>query len=124
MNGGNNAAANRRRQNKVVYLKPEFPLGLRNTKYSTPIRPGQRASNQSGVKFVLVDPGVGMTFMDVAEASRVAGTTSRNHSNARRAYDAVSRTVLQGLGFDLEDEQIEAFETYDREYAAFAQIVR
>jgi hypothetical protein len=35
----------------------------------------------------------------------------------------LSRTVVQGLGFDLEDEQIEAFETYYREYPAFAQIV-
>jgi hypothetical protein len=35
----------------------------------------------------------------------------------------LSRTVVQGLGFDLEDEQIEAFQTYYREYPAFAQIV-
>jgi hypothetical protein len=35
----------------------------------------------------------------------------------------LSRAVVQGLGFDLEDEQIEAFQTYYREYPAFAQIV-
>jgi hypothetical protein len=35
----------------------------------------------------------------------------------------ISRAVVQELGFDLEDEQIEAFETYYREYPAFAQIV-
>jgi hypothetical protein len=35
----------------------------------------------------------------------------------------LSRAVVQGLGFDLEDEQIDAFETYYREYPAFAQIV-
>jgi hypothetical protein len=35
----------------------------------------------------------------------------------------LSRAVVQGLGFDLEDEQIEAFETHYREYPAFAQIV-
>jgi hypothetical protein len=47
--------------------------------------------NQSGVEFVLIDLDVGMTFMDVADASRVADTMSRNHNNARRAYDAVLR---------------------------------
>lgn len=35
----------------------------------------------------------------------------------------LSRAVVQGLGFDLEDEQIEAFQSYYREYPAFAQIV-
>jgi hypothetical protein len=35
----------------------------------------------------------------------------------------LSRVIVQGLGFDLEDEQIDAFETYYREYPAFAQIV-
>jgi hypothetical protein len=35
----------------------------------------------------------------------------------------LSRPVVQGLGFDLEDEQIDAFATYYREYPAFAQIV-
>ncbi len=35
----------------------------------------------------------------------------------------LSRTLVQRLGFDLEDEQIEAFEKYYRQYPAFAQIV-
>jgi hypothetical protein len=35
----------------------------------------------------------------------------------------LSRGIVQGLGFDLEEEQIDAFETYYREYPAFAQIV-
>jgi hypothetical protein len=35
----------------------------------------------------------------------------------------LSRAVVQELGFDLEDEQIEAFETYYRQYPAFAQII-
>jgi hypothetical protein len=50
-----------------------------------------RNLNQTGVEFVLVDLDVGMTFMDVAEASRGAETTRRNHNNARNAYDAVLR---------------------------------
>jgi hypothetical protein len=35
----------------------------------------------------------------------------------------LSRSKVQALGFDLEDEQIDAFETYYRQYPAFAQIV-
>lgn len=35
----------------------------------------------------------------------------------------LTRTDIQKLGFDLEDDQIEAFETYYRQYPAFAQIV-
>lgn len=35
----------------------------------------------------------------------------------------LDRGTIHDLGFDLEDEQIEAFETYYREYPAFAQIV-
>lgn len=35
----------------------------------------------------------------------------------------LTRTEIQKLGFDLEDDQIEAFETYYRQYPAFAQIV-
>lgn len=35
----------------------------------------------------------------------------------------LSRPLVQSLGFDLEDEQIKAFEKYYREYPAFAQII-
>ena len=35
----------------------------------------------------------------------------------------LSRSLVQSLGFDLEDGQIEAFEKYYREYPAFAQII-
>jgi hypothetical protein len=35
----------------------------------------------------------------------------------------LTRGDIQKLGFDLEEDQIEAFETYYREYPAFAQIV-
>jgi hypothetical protein len=35
----------------------------------------------------------------------------------------LSRADIQKLGFDLDDDQIEAFETYYRQYPAFAQIV-
>lgn len=35
----------------------------------------------------------------------------------------LTRADIQDLGFDLEDEQIEAFEEYYRQYPAFAQII-
>lgn len=37
--------------------------------------------------------------------------------------DRLTRAAVQALGFDLEDEQIAAFEAYYRQYPAFAQIV-
>ena len=37
--------------------------------------------------------------------------------------ERLSRELVQGLGFDLDEDQIEAFETYYRQYPAFAQIV-
>jgi len=35
----------------------------------------------------------------------------------------LSRALVKSLGFDLADEQIEAFETYYRQYPAFAQVI-
>lgn len=35
----------------------------------------------------------------------------------------LSRAIIQELGFDLEEDQIEAFQTYYRQYPAFAQIL-
>ncbi len=37
--------------------------------------------------------------------------------------DAITRKMIRDLGFDLEDDQIEAFQKYYRQYPAFAQIV-
>ena len=37
--------------------------------------------------------------------------------------ERLSRSLVQYLGFDLEDEQIEAFEEYYREYPIYAQII-
>jgi hypothetical protein len=44
---------------------------------------------QTGVEFMLIDLDLAMTFMDVAEGSRLEDTKHRNHKNARKAYDAV-----------------------------------
>ncbi len=53
---------------------------------------------------MLLDLDVGMTFMDVAEASCVDETTRRNHNNARKAYDAVLR-LLDNLTPSLSERQ-------------------
>ena len=37
--------------------------------------------------------------------------------------EGLSRSLVKSLGFDLEDEQIEIFEKYYREYPAFAEII-
>lgn len=37
--------------------------------------------------------------------------------------DRLDRDAVKALGFDLEDDQLEAFETYYRQYPSFAQIV-
>jgi hypothetical protein len=63
-----------------------------------------RELNQNGVDFVLIDLDVGMTFMDVAEASRIDEITRRNHHNARKAYDAVVR-LLEKLKPSLSERQ-------------------
>jgi hypothetical protein len=52
--------------------------------------------NQTGVKFLLLDLDLAMTFMDGAEASRLEDTKHRNHENARKAYDSVVR-LLENL---------------------------
>lgn len=37
--------------------------------------------------------------------------------------DQLSRALVQGLGFDMEDEQLETFQRYYKQYPAFAQIL-
>lgn len=37
--------------------------------------------------------------------------------------EKLTRAIIQSLGFDLEDQQIEAFQTYYRQYPSFAQIL-
>jgi hypothetical protein len=61
--------------------------------------------NQTGLEFLLLDLDVGMTFMDVAEASRIEETTRRNHLNARKAYDAVLH-LLKKLTLDVKQRQV------------------
>ena len=37
--------------------------------------------------------------------------------------EPLSRQIVQDLGFDLEDEELQAYERYYRQYPAFAQIL-
>jgi hypothetical protein len=46
-------------------------------------------ANKNGINFLFIDLDVANTFMDVAEGSQSEQTANRNHSNARKAYDAV-----------------------------------
>jgi hypothetical protein len=56
------------------------------------------------VEFLLVDLDVAMTFMDVADVSRIEETTHRNHNNARKAYDAVLH-LMENLKPNLAERQ-------------------
>jgi hypothetical protein len=62
---------------------------------------GQGAAqlNKSFVAFVITDLDAALTFLDVADASRIVETKHRNHRNARKAYDAVIR-FLQNISPD------------------------
>jgi hypothetical protein len=50
-------------------------------------------ANNIGVEFLLTDLEIAMTFLDVAEVSRIPETVRRNHQNARDAYDSVLRLL-------------------------------
>jgi hypothetical protein len=48
-------------------------------------------ANASGVAFLLTELDIGLTFMDVAGASRIEETVRRNRENALEAYRTVQR---------------------------------
>jgi hypothetical protein len=49
--------------------------------------------NASGIELVLTDLDTAMTFLNVAEVTRIPETAVRNHENARHAYDTVLRLL-------------------------------
>jgi hypothetical protein len=61
--------------------------------------------NQSGVSFLLTDLDLAMTFMDVADASRIDETKRRNHTNARTAYNSVLH-LLEKLTPNTDERQV------------------
>ena len=61
--------------------------------------------NQSGVSFLLTDLDLAMTFMDVADASRIDKRKRRNHTNARTAYNTILR-LLEKLTPNTDERQV------------------
>ncbi len=61
--------------------------------------------NRAGMKFVLTDLDVALTFLDLAEVSHSEATVRRNHTNARIAHDAIER-LLPRLTPDAEQRQL------------------
>jgi hypothetical protein len=48
---------------------------------------------QSGVEFVITELDTALTFLDIADTSRVEDTIKRNHENALKAYETVQRLL-------------------------------
>ena len=61
-------------------------------------------SSNPGVNFLLVDLDTALTFMDVAHSTHLPETATRNHDNARRAYETVRR-LLPRVGADAVQQQ-------------------
>jgi hypothetical protein len=51
------------------------------------------ALNQNGVEFLITDLDLACTFLDFAQASWIEETVSRNHNNARKAYETVQHLL-------------------------------
>lgn len=49
--------------------------------------------NKSGVEFLLTELQTALTFMDIADTSRIPETVKRNHENAHKAYETVQRLM-------------------------------
>jgi hypothetical protein len=85
---------------------------------------------------ILPSKGAARTAIDLVEAGTWRGMPAlpinAPHLTVREAAGLqallpsgtkLTRAAVQKLGFDLDDDQIEAFETYYRQYPAFAQII-
>ena len=64
----------------------------------------RKRANRNGINFLFIDLDLASTFMDVAEGSQNKETARRNHSNVRKAYDAVMR-LLPKLRPDEQERQ-------------------
>lgn len=65
---------------------------------------GVKDPDYASPEFLFTDIDVAMTFLDVAEATRINESVTRNKQNARRAYDAVSG-LLGKLTLNADDRQ-------------------
>lgn len=50
-------------------------------------------SNRVGIQFLLTEADTGLTFLEVAETTSIAGSRERNLTNAREAYITVVRLL-------------------------------
>jgi hypothetical protein len=64
--------------------------------------------NTLGVKFVMIDLDLAHTFMDVADTSSVQETITRNHENARTAYETIVKFLRKFTPNALQQRTIDA----------------
>jgi hypothetical protein len=64
-------------------------------------------SHRTGAAFLLTDLDLAMTFLDLANTSRIAGIVRRNRRNARTAYDSVLRFLPRLVLTAAERQRIE-----------------
>jgi hypothetical protein len=64
--------------------------------------------NRTRIAFLVAALDLGCTYLDVAQVSRIESTVRRNHENARRVYDMVTRLAAR---VDLDEVDREILET-------------
>lgn len=64
--------------------------------------------NRTRIAFLVAALDLGCTYLDVAQVSRIESTARRNHENARRVYDMVTRRAAR---VDLDEVDRETLET-------------
>lgn len=64
-------------------------------------------TNRKGVDFIFLDCDLAMTFLNVADTSKIPETVKRNRQKARKAYDTVRHFLPSLLLTTDETEAIE-----------------
>lgn len=63
--------------------------------------------NRTRIAFLVADVDLGCTYLDIAQVSRIESTVRRNHENARRVYDTVTRLAARVNLDQVERETLE-----------------
>jgi hypothetical protein len=66
-----------------------------------------KETEKTAIDLLLLDLDIGLTFLDVAETTRITETARRNRENAQKSYDTVV-SALQAV--TLNDEQQALFD--------------
>jgi hypothetical protein len=61
-------------------------------------------TNRAGVDFIFLDCDLAMTFLNVADTTKIPETVKRNRQKARKAYDTV-RHLLPSLLLTIAETQ-------------------